>query len=154
MGLFRVRFTIRSLLKVTACCAALLAVLRTPMAPFVLIMLFIVAGFVIDRTRGGSGIAGAALFGGLASFGTGIVACASVHFLGDPTVFTVGGLGLFFFSLVVAGALLGALLGTVLWLAVTRIGQFSRPALSDSSCGPIERNRPRSGSRHRTVSRE
>jgi hypothetical protein len=125
------------------------------MAPLVLIMLFIVAGFVIDRTRGGSGIGGSALFGGLASFGAGIVACASAYSLpGDPTGLMVGGPGPFLLSLVIAGALLGALLGTVLWLAVTQIGRLSRPALTESSRGPNQRYRPKSGSVHSDVSRE
>jgi hypothetical protein len=138
VAVVHVRFTIGELLKLIACCAVALAMFRTPAAPLVVILLAVLPGFVIDRSAGNTGIAGAALSCALGFLGLGTALYAYAYWSGDPTIFMVGPgpLGCLII-LVFSGALCGAFVGTVLWLAGKRVQRPYQPILTDQSRGPI-----------------
>ncbi len=61
----RFRFTIQQLIKLVAICAVSFDILRTPAAPFFVIIVFILIGFDFERAKGGTVFFGGTLGGGI-----------------------------------------------------------------------------------------
>ena len=130
MAVEHFRFTIGELLKLIACCAIALAMFRTPAAPLVVIFLAVLPGFVIDRSAGNTGIAGAALSCALGFLGLGAALWAYAYLSGDPTLSQLRpGPLVCLIIFVVCGALCGAFVGTLLWLAGRRVDRPYPPIL-------------------------
>jgi hypothetical protein len=122
------------LIKLVAICAVFFALLRTPGAPLIVAIGFVLIGFAVDRAKGGMGIRGGTLGGCIGFFGIGISEC--VHFYPVPR---------FDMAILWLAPSVGFVAGTVISIAlhfiVTIINytwqHISREPLTDDSCGPI-----------------
>jgi hypothetical protein len=140
MRLPRFRFTLGQLIKLIACLAILFAVLRAPLGPFILVIGFILAGFAIDRARGGAGFRGGILASVLAHLGLAAFQLATRQFLfADPSARGLVGILLGLSAYVIMGSIWGVAVSIPAWMVVSVNESWSGPELqTDESCGPID----------------
>jgi hypothetical protein len=133
------RFTIRQLIGLIVICAVFLALLRTQAGPFILALVvpigIVLPGFLIDRARGGEGILGGALAGGVVLVGFGSALAALMPGCLGPaplTLLLLGSAGLYFGTLVSQG----------LWIAVeiARSLFVSKPLVDQSFAPDVPRS--------------
>jgi hypothetical protein len=117
MALPPFRFTLGQLLKMIAVLAVFLALLRMPFGPPIVVIALVVAGFAIDRARGGAGFRGGILTSVVVHLAIGLLGRVTHEFLfEDPSRLTFQAtlVGLMYYALI--GWIWGVAVSTPCWL--------------------------------------
>jgi hypothetical protein len=114
----RFRFTIGQVIALIIESAVLFAALRTPFWPAVLAIQVVLAGFAVDRAKGGNGIYGAMIAGAIGLPVSLLAIVGSLHFVDLKRVDIPG-----FLFILLGGAVVGGSCGMVVgywaWLHIT-----------------------------------
>ncbi len=132
----KMQFTLGQLMGVIAVCAVVFAALLTPFALFVVAIGIVAPGFLIDRFRGGAGILGAMISASVVLVILGIACYAYYYLHPDPVLLDyLGPPALTLFMLGTAGVVWGAMVGTILDVALLTARSYSNaePLTDDES---------------------
>jgi hypothetical protein len=132
----KMQFTLGQLMGLIAVCALGLAALSTPFALFVVAIGIVVPGFTIDRFRGGAGILGAMTSASVALLSLGGAVYVYSYLNADSVLLDyLGSAVLTLLMLGIAGVVWGALVGTVLDVALLIAKSYSnaQPSTDDGS---------------------
>jgi hypothetical protein len=134
------RFTIGQLIALIAALAMFLAVLRAPMGPLILVIGITLAGFAIDRSRGGAGFRGGSLASILAHLGVGVFQLRAAQSLfADPSARGLVRILLDLSAYVIVGWIWGVAISAPAWLVVSVNQSWRGPEPpADESFGPLD----------------